>query len=74
MMKKFRPNLNHVKIALAIIMFTLDIAGAISSWVGSFYPGAATFALLSIVTLDYIRIVRKELKLGSWYKLDSIDR
>lgn len=70
----FRPKLNHAKIFLAIIVLIFDLVGAVSSWMGSFYPGVATFLLLGLVTLDYIRITRKELKLNPWYSLDNIDK
>ena len=72
-MKKIKLNLNRVKIVLGVIMLVLDVAGIISAWLEPFYPGVVTFALLSIVTLDYIRVVRKELQLGPWYKLDNIE-
>ena len=73
MKRKFKPNLNHIKIVLGTAMLMLNIAGVISAWIEPFYPGVVTFALLSIVTLDYIRVVRKELQLGPWYKLDNIE-
>ena len=74
MKRKFRPSLNHIKIVLAIIVLIFDLVGVMSSWMGAFYPGVVTFILLSIVTLDYARVIRKELKLGPWYELDNIDK
>ena len=70
----FRPKLNHAKILLAIIVLLFDLVGAVSSWMGGFYPGVATFLLLSLVTLDYIRITRRELMMKPWYELDNIDK
>jgi len=70
---KFRPKLNHAKILLALIVLIFDLVGAVSSWMGGFYPGVATFILLGLVTLDYIRITRREMKLRPYYILDNID-
>ena len=70
---KFKPKLNHMKILLATIVLLFDLVGAVSSWMEVFYPGVATFLLLALVTLDYIRITRRELKMDPWYKLHNID-
>lgn len=68
------PIVNRVKIVLAVLVLIFDLMGAMASWMRVFYPGVVTFLLLGAVTLDYIRITRRELKLGPWYELESIDK
>ncbi len=67
------PSLNKMKLVLAIVMLIAEIVAIIGSSMYGFQVGAVSLVFFVIITFDYIRVIRAEMKEGPWYEIEDIE-
>ncbi len=67
------PSLNKMKLVLAIIRLVAEIMGIIGSSIYGFQAGAVSLVLFALITFDYIRVIRAEMREGPWYEIEDME-
>lgn len=67
------PSMNMMKLVLAVVMLVTEVVVIIGSSMYEFQAATVTFILFAIITFDYIRVIRAEMRAGPWYELEDME-